>query len=166
MVEAGWAVESGSPAMNASMAAASSSGATDEIADRTSVITARLKTIYRKAVLPVEKKYTYEYFYESPLLTDIEFDGTYAQTNNERRLARVFQRQLIEVGATKEEQALEQDYPICEGTTTTSMELTFFSLCTVCLYVAKPQVLLIGQYSVGKTSFIRYLLGRDFPGQR
>lgn len=24
----------------------------------------------------------------------------------------------------------------------------------------------MGQYSVGKTSFIRYLLGRDFPGQR
>ena len=36
------------------------------------------------------------------------------------------------------------------------------------LYVlaAKPQVLLVGQYSVGKTSFIKYLLGRDFPGQR
>ena len=33
-------------------------------------------------------------------------------------------------------------------------------------YSAKPQVLLVGQYSVGKTSFIRYLLGRDFPGQR
>ena len=31
---------------------------------------------------------------------------------------------------------------------------------------SKPIVLLIGQYSVGKTSFIRYLLGRDFPGQR
>ena len=31
---------------------------------------------------------------------------------------------------------------------------------------SKPQVLLVGQYSVGKTSFIRYLLGRDFPGQR
>jgi len=27
-------------------------------------------------------------------------------------------------------------------------------------------VLLVGQYSVGKTSFIRYLLGRDFPGIR
>jgi GTPase SAR1 family protein len=26
-------------------------------------------------------------------------------------------------------------------------------------------VLLIGQYSVGKTTFIRHLLGRDFPGQ-
>jgi len=26
--------------------------------------------------------------------------------------------------------------------------------------------MLIGQYSVGKTSFIRYILGRDFPGQR
>lgn len=31
---------------------------------------------------------------------------------------------------------------------------------------SKPLVLLLGQYSVGKTSFIRYLLGRDFPGQR
>lgn len=31
---------------------------------------------------------------------------------------------------------------------------------------AKPQVLMIGQYSVGKTSFIEYLLGRPFPGQR
>lgn len=26
--------------------------------------------------------------------------------------------------------------------------------------------MLVGQYSVGKTSFIRYLIGRDFPGQR
>lgn len=31
---------------------------------------------------------------------------------------------------------------------------------------AKPQVLLIGQYSTGKTTFIRYLLGTDFPNQR
>jgi len=31
---------------------------------------------------------------------------------------------------------------------------------------AKPMVLLLGQYSVGKTSFIKYLLGRDFPGIR
>lgn len=29
---------------------------------------------------------------------------------------------------------------------------------------AKPTVLLLGQYSVGKTSFIRFLLERDFPG--
>ena len=28
------------------------------------------------------------------------------------------------------------------------------------------KVMLLGQYSVGKTTFIRYLLGRDFPGQR
>ena len=33
-------------------------------------------------------------------------------------------------------------------------------------FEAKPMVLLLGQYSVGKTSFIRSLLGRDFPGQR
>jgi GTP-binding protein EngB required for normal cell division len=30
---------------------------------------------------------------------------------------------------------------------------------------AKPMVLLLGQYSVGKTSFIRSLLKRDFPGK-
>jgi len=77
----------------------------DEIADRTAIIAARLKQIYQKAVLPCEKRYRYDYFYDSPLLSDVEFD-------------------------------------------------------------AKPQVLLVGQYSVGKTSFIRYLLGRDFPGQR
>lgn len=29
---------------------------------------------------------------------------------------------------------------------------------------AKPQVLLLGQYSVGKTTFIRYLVGEDYPG--
>jgi EH domain-containing protein 1 len=31
---------------------------------------------------------------------------------------------------------------------------------------APPMVLMLGQYSVGKTSFIKYLLERDFPGQR
>ena len=31
-------------------------------------------------------------------------------------------------------------------------------------FFAKPMVLLVGQYSVGKTSFIKYLVGRDFPG--
>lgn len=33
-------------------------------------------------------------------------------------------------------------------------------------FEAKPMVLLLGQYSVGKTSFIRYIIGRDFPGAR
>lgn len=33
-------------------------------------------------------------------------------------------------------------------------------------FEAKPMVLMLGGYSVGKTSFIRYLLGRDFPGSR
>jgi GTPase SAR1 family protein len=48
-----------------------------------------------------------------------------------------------------------------------SPRLLLFNHVSADLYdSAKPQVLLIGQYSVGKTSFIRYLLGRDFPGQR
>ncbi|XP_034252891.1 EH domain-containing protein 3 [Thrips palmi] len=33
-------------------------------------------------------------------------------------------------------------------------------------FTAKPMILLVGQYSTGKTTFIRYLLERDFPGIR
>lgn len=33
-------------------------------------------------------------------------------------------------------------------------------------FVAPPMVLLLGQYSVGKTSFVRYLIGKDFAGMR
>ncbi len=33
-------------------------------------------------------------------------------------------------------------------------------------FEAKPMILLVGQYSTGKTSFIRYLLERDYPGLR
>lgn len=32
-------------------------------------------------------------------------------------------------------------------------------------FEAKPMILLIGQYSTGKTTFIKYLLERDFPGE-
>lgn len=56
---------------------------TDEISDRTNVITARLKTIYRKVVLPVEQRYQYDYFYESPFLSDVEFDGRCPSNDNE-----------------------------------------------------------------------------------
>ena len=31
---------------------------------------------------------------------------------------------------------------------------------------ARPMVMLVGQYSTGKTTFIRYLLEQDFPGIR
>lgn len=33
-------------------------------------------------------------------------------------------------------------------------------------FTAKPMILLVGQYSTGKTTFIRYLLESDFPGMR
>ena len=39
----------------------------------------------------------------------------------------------------------------------------FYSpLMTDAEFDSKPQVMLVGQYSVGKTSFIRYLLGSSF----
>jgi polynucleotide 5'-kinase involved in rRNA processing len=31
---------------------------------------------------------------------------------------------------------------------------------------ARPMVMLVGQYSTGKTTFIKYLLEQDFPGIR
>lgn len=41
----------------------------------------------------------------------------------------------------------------------------FFSpLLTDADFDGKPQVLLLGQYSTGKTTFIRHLLGREYPG--
>jgi len=33
-------------------------------------------------------------------------------------------------------------------------------------FSARPMVLLVGQYSTGKSTFIRHLLGRDYPGLR
>lgn len=62
----GWADEGAGP---------DGGGASDETADRTAMIAGRLKEIYKKSVYPVEKKYQYDYFYESPLMTDVEFDG-------------------------------------------------------------------------------------------
>lgn len=47
------------------------------IDDRSAAISARLKQIYQKSILPVEKKYRYDYFFESPLLSDVEFDGKF-----------------------------------------------------------------------------------------
>ncbi len=34
------------------------------------------------------------------------------------------------------------------------------------VFLAKPMILLLGQYSTGKTTFIRYLIEKDFPGMR
>ena len=33
-------------------------------------------------------------------------------------------------------------------------------------FTSKPMLLLVGQYSTGKTTFIRYLLEKDYPGMR
>lgn len=50
--------------------------AIDENAERSSAVQTRLKNIYKRTVLPVEKRFRYDYFYESPFLSDVEFDGT------------------------------------------------------------------------------------------
>jgi N-terminal EH-domain containing protein len=56
----------------------------DETADRTQQIANRLKDIYATSVHPVEKRYRYDYFFESPYLTNVEFDGTYIYLYRDR----------------------------------------------------------------------------------
>jgi hypothetical protein len=56
-------------------AAGDAAPAADVVEDKNALIYARLKQIYRAAVLPVEKRYRYDYFYESPFMSDVEFDG-------------------------------------------------------------------------------------------
>ena len=45
--------------------------AIDENAERSSAVQTRLKNIYKRTVLPVEKRFQYDYFYESPFLSDV-----------------------------------------------------------------------------------------------
>jgi len=40
----------------------------------------------------------------------------------------------------------------------------YSSLLQASDFEAKPSVMLIGGYSTGKTTFIKFLLGRDYPG--
>eukprot|EP00978_Attheya_sp_CCMP212_P000004 scaffold9_cov58-Attheya_sp.AAC.4 len=58
------------------------SGGKKSETDRTALVSARLKQIYRKAVFPVEKRHRYDYFYESPFLTDVEFECTFRQAEH------------------------------------------------------------------------------------
>jgi EH domain-containing protein 1 len=42
--------------------------------------------------------------------------------------------------------------------------LILYDLQTSSDFDAKPMVMLLGQYSTGKTTFIKHLLGCDYPG--
>ena len=71
---ADWAQEANSyrPGTAAASTAGGSGG--NEMGDRSTLVQTELKKIYKKAVLPVEKRFRYDYFYESPFLSDVEFD--------------------------------------------------------------------------------------------
>ena len=72
-----WATDASAFQGGANAASSSVNGgsvAADDVMSRTEKVQSRLKTIYKKAVLPVEKRFRYDYFYESPFLSDVEFD--------------------------------------------------------------------------------------------
>ena len=43
--------------------------------------------------------------------------------------------------------------------------ILFLLLKTASDFDAKPMVMLLGQYSTGKTTFIKHLLGTSYPGK-
>ena len=47
----------------------------DEASNKASIVAGKLKAIYKTNILPAEKRYQYDFFYESPFLTDTEFDA-------------------------------------------------------------------------------------------
>ncbi len=59
---------------NTGKSAGSSRNVSNDLGERTAMVSSRLKSIYRKAVLPVEKRFRYDFFHESPFLTEVEFD--------------------------------------------------------------------------------------------
>lgn len=63
---ADWADEASSYRPGSATAAASSGSTGNETKDRSTLVQSQLKKIYKKAVLPVEKRFRYDYFYESP----------------------------------------------------------------------------------------------------
>ena len=72
---ADWHNEARAHSRSSVVASATSTAGMEEVSNQTAIIAAKLKDIYKKSVLPVEKKYRYDFFFESPLLTDVEFDG-------------------------------------------------------------------------------------------
>jgi EH domain-containing protein 1 len=46
-----------------------------------------------------------------------------------------------------------------------STETFLWSVQTESDFDAKPSVMLLGQYSTGKTTFIKHLLGSSYPGK-
>jgi hypothetical protein len=80
---ADWAEEASNYKGVSSAMANKTSTSSSEPLNRTDMVQSRLKKIYNKAVLPVEKRFRYDYFYESPFLSDVEFDCKYHEYNFE-----------------------------------------------------------------------------------
>ena len=77
-----WAKEASNYKGGSSVSSTKAQGG-DETLNRTEMVQTRLKQIYKKAVLPVEKRFRYDYFYESPFLSDVEFDCKYTAGGSE-----------------------------------------------------------------------------------
>jgi len=94
-------------------------------------------------------------------------------TSRAQHQANVFKLYNEKLNATKESKALIMAVKDIYKARVLPIEKKY-QLHSLCLptqgpiqdseFEARPMVLLLGQYSTGKTSFIRHLLGADFPG--
>ena len=80
--------------------------------------------------------------------SDAKAKTTTAQLSVADRLAKLYSSKVL---------PLERDFVFDKFYSPSFTDSTFS---------AKPMVLLMGQYSTGKTTFIRHLIGREYPGCR
>ena len=82
------------------------------------------------------------------LNSDAKAKATPAQVKLTDRLAKLYSTRVL---------PLERDFLFDKFYSPSYTDATFS---------AKPMVLMLGQYSTGKTTFIRHLIGREYPGSR
>jgi len=113
----------------------------------------KLKTLYTDKVQSLEEKYLFHLFgFEE--LTDQQLEAKAQVRKGGKEEGRE--------GEREREGNIVSVMPVCP------VVLIFLSLSlspsSLPLFLSLPQVLLLGQYSTGKTTMIRYLLGRDYLG--
>ncbi|MGH0169343.1 UNVERIFIED_CONTAM: hypothetical protein FKN15_056012 [Acipenser sinensis] len=137
-------------------------------------VTEGLQSLYTKKLLPLEQTYLFNDFH-SPALEPADFNNkpmvllvgqystgktTFIREHGGRNAeGEMFQTvtEGLQSLYTKKLLPLEQTY-LFNDFHSPALEPADFN--------NKPMVLLVGQYSTGKTTFIRYLLEQDFPGMR
>lgn len=111
-----------------------------------------LKKLYIERLKPLEATYRYDDF-AAPLLVSGICTQFISQTCQILRISCVSMLHAL----------LNTSYP-CKYDDVNCKNVLISSFQTNSDFDAKPMVMLLGQYSTGKTTFIKHLLKCDYPG--